>query len=182
MTAVLRSPHGGCLANNCVTMKCLTALLMLLLLTGCAQLGRDARLQPGLSTAAQVQALYGRPVQVWPEADGGRTLEYSTQPFGRSCHMVRLDAADRLLGIEETLHYASRFAIQPGMSYEQVSRRLGRERSRMFFRLSGEDVWDWNVEPELGGYLLRFNVHFKDGVVLRLSQTAVLPGRFPFED
>jgi hypothetical protein len=153
-----------------------------LVLGGCAQLGRDQRLLPGRSRGAEVLALYGPPVRIWPEADGGRTLEYSTQPFGRTCHLVRLDAADRLLGIEETLHYASRFAIRPGMSYEQVSRRLGRERSRMFFKLSGEDVWDWNVEPEQGGYLLRFNVHFKDGVVLRLSQSVVLPGRFPFED
>jgi hypothetical protein len=31
--------------------------------------------------------------------------------------------------------------------------------------------------PELSGYLLRFNVHFKDGVVLRTSYSAVYPDR-----
>lgn len=153
-----------------------------LLLAGCAHLGRDARLVPGVSRGAEVIALYGPPVQIWPEADGGRTLEYSTQPYGKTCHMVRLDAADRLVSIEETLGYASRFAIEPGMTPEQVSRRLGRERTRVFFRLSGEDVWDWNVEPEQGGYILRFNVHFKGGVVLRLSQSMVFPGRFPDDE
>ncbi|KAI1697204.1 hypothetical protein Ddc_19856 [Ditylenchus destructor] len=31
------------------------------------------------------------------------------------------------------------------MSEEQVTRMLGRERSRVFYKLSGEDVWDWSV-------------------------------------
>ena len=52
----------------------------------------------------------------------------------------------------------------------------------MFFKLSGEDVWDWNIEPDMNGYLLRFNVHFKDGVVLRTSQSAVYPSRRFFWD
>ncbi|MDC6170478.1 outer membrane protein assembly factor BamE [Paucibacter sp. XJ19-41] len=156
----------------------LTALLVAL--AGCATLERDARLQPGISTADQVQAFYGRPVQVWQDADGGRTLEYSSQPFGNTCFMVKLDAAGKLVGVRDTLLEASRFSITPGMSEEQVSRLLGRERTRVFFRFSGEDVWDWNVQPEQGGYLLRFNVHFKNGRVLRLSQSTVFPSdRFP---
>lgn len=158
-------------------------LTALLLLAGCATLDHDPALQIGLSSAQDVQARYGAPVRRWASEDGGETLEYSSQPFGRTCYLVRLDRSGRLLGVEETLNESSRFAtILPGMSPEQVSRRLGRERSRVFFANSGEEVWDWNVTPDQGGYLLRFNVHFKNGAVLRLSQSMVVPGKLPFGD
>ena len=152
---------------------------LVLALGACANSGHDARLLPGQSSGTDVLARYGTPVQRWPEADGGQTLEYSSQPFGRTCWMIKLDANDRLVSIEDTLRYASRFSIEAGMTAEQVSRRLGRERSRVFFPLSGEDVWDWNVEPDQSGYLLRFNVHFKEGRVARTSQSMVVPERFP---
>lgn len=156
------------------------AITTALLLTGCATLDRDARLQPGLSREADVIALYGQARRVWPEADGGRTLEYSTQPMGRHCHMVRLDAGGRLVSIVDGLSPASRARIEAGMTPEQVSRILGTERSRVFFKNSGEDVWDWTIEPEQSGYGMRFNVHFKDGRVLRTSQSMVFPNRlFP---
>lgn len=148
------------------------------LLAGCATPDRDARLQPGVSGEAQVIALYGQPIRIWPEADGGRTLEYSTQPMGWHAYMVRLAADGRLVGIEDGLSPAGRARIQPGMTPEQVSRLLGRERSRVFFRNSGEDVWDWTIEPDQTGYGMRFNVHFKDGVVVRTTQSMVFPSRF----
>lgn len=153
-----------------------------LLLSACAGLGgRHPGVEPGVSNGAEVIALYGQPARSWPETDGGQTLEYSSQPFGQTCYMVRLGADGKLIGIEDTLQQASRFSIAAGMTPEQVSRRLGRERSRVFFQLSGEEVWDWNVAPDVTGYPLRFNVHFKDGVVLRTSQSMVFPDRrLPF--
>lgn len=153
------------------------------LLTGCATPGNDARLQPGVSQEGDVVAIYGQARRVWPEADGGRTLEYSSQPMGRHCYMVRLAADGRLVSIEDGLSAPSRARIEPGMTPEQVSRILGAERSRVFFRLSGEDVWDWTVEPDQIGYGLRFNVHFKDGRVARTTQSMVFPSRrFPGMD
>lgn len=155
--------------------------LALALLAGCAGLGRDRSLVVGSSTAESIYASHGQPVRRWTNPDGGQTLEYSSQPFGRTCYMVTLDREGKFVGIEDTLREASRFAITAGMTQEQVSRRLGRERSRVFFKFSGEDVWDWNVDPEQSGHLLRFNVHFKDGVVLRTTQSMIFPGRFPFD-
>ncbi|WP_457393994.1 outer membrane protein assembly factor BamE [Roseateles sp. P5_E1] len=154
------------------------------LLTGCATPDRDARLKPGVSGEMDVIALYGQPVRTWPEADGGRTFEYSSQPMGRHSYMVRLATDGRLVRIEDGLSPAGRARIEPGMTPEQVSRILGRERTRVFFRLSGEDVWDWTIEPDQAGYGLRFNVHFKDGVVVRTTQSMVFPSRlFPgFDD
>ncbi|MFT7724486.1 MAG: outer membrane protein assembly factor BamE [Roseateles sp.] len=156
------------------------ALACLALLAGCATPGRDARLRPGASTEADVVALYGAPKRVWPEADGGRTLEYSSQPLGQHCWMVRLAADGRLRGVEDTLAPAGRARVVPGMTPEQVSRLLGAERSRVFYRLSGEEVWDWTIAPDGSDYGMRFNVHFKDGAVLRASQSMVFPNRrFP---
>lgn len=149
-------------------------------LAGCATPDRDARLQPGSSREADVVAIYGPPVRVWPQADGGRTLEYSSQPMGRHAYMVRLAADGRLLGVEDGLSPAGRARVEPGMTPEQVSRLLGRERTRVFFSNSGEDVWDWTVEPDQAGYGLRFNVHFKGGVVVRTTQSMVFSSRrFP---
>jgi hypothetical protein len=153
------------------------------LLAGCATPDRDARLQPGIAQEADVIAFYGQARRIWPEADGGRTLEYSSQPMGRHCYMVRLGPDGRLVRVEDGLSAANRARIEPGMTPEQVSRLLCAERSRVFFPLSGEDVWDWTVEPEQIGYGLRFNVHFKDGRVARTSQSMVFPSRrFPGMD
>ena len=162
-------------------MRIAALTLCTLLLAGCVTApDRDARLQPGVSRGEDVMALYGQPRHIWPEADGGRTLEYSNQPMGRRCYMVRLGADGRLVGIEDGLSPASRARIEPGMTPEQVSRILGTERSRVLFKLSGEDVWDWTIEPDQIGYGMRFNVHFKDGRVLRTSQSMVFPSRrFP---
>lgn len=164
-------------------MRRLAFALALAVLAGCATPERDARLQPGASREADVVALYGPPDRVWPEADGGRTLEYATQPMGHHTWMVRLGADGRLLGARDALSPAGRARVEPGMHPEQVSRLLGRERSRVFFRHSGEEVWDWTIEPDQSGYGLRFNVHFKDGVVARTTQSMVFPSRsFPGAD
>lgn len=155
----------------------LMAAVMTVGLAGCATPLKDERLRPGVSTGAELLQYYGQPSRVWPETDGGRTLEYATQPFGQTCYMVRLDAQDHFVSAIDALAPAQRERVVPGMKPEEVTRLLGRDRSRVFFSNSGEDVWDWNVPPDMNGYLLRFNVHFKAGVVLRTSYTAVYPDR-----
>ena len=95
-------------------MRLATLLLCTALLAGCATPDRDARLQPGVSREADVVAIYGQPRRVWPEAGGGRTLEYSTQPRGEHCYMVRLAADGRLLGAEDTLSPRAGRASRPG--------------------------------------------------------------------
>lgn len=160
-----------------MTRRLIPWILCAALLSACATSDRDERLQPGVTAAAEVLARYGQPTRVWPEADGGRTLEYSTQPRGTRCYMIRLDAQDRLVSVQDALTPAGRARVQPGMTPEQVSRLLGTERSRVYFRLSGEDVWDWTIEPDQAGYGMRFNVHFKDGVVVRATQSMVFPSR-----
>jgi len=152
-------------------------LVVLALLAGCATPAGDPRLSVGRSTAAEVQALYGPPTRVWPEADGGSTLEYAHQPYGVRCDMLRVDAQGRLAEVHDGLAPAERARIVPGLSLEQVLRVLGHERTHTRYALSGEEVWDWNVASPDAGYWLRFNVHFRDGVVVRTSETLVDPQR-----
>ncbi len=145
---------------------------LLLTVAACAGLDPARGITPGMSASA-VMARYGQPVHVWPDADGGRTLEYSQQPMGQHCIMVKLDAEGRVLRFEDTLQPAGRARIVPGLSPQAVSRILGKERSRVFFKLSGEEVWDWTIPSEPDGKRQRFNVHFKDGVVLRTTISMV---------
>lgn len=154
-------------------MRHLMSLALLSLLVACATPVKDERLVAGRSTVAQAESFYGQPTRVWPEADGGQTLEYGQQPFGEHCYLLRFDAQGHWLSSRDGLAPAERAKIEPGMSIEQVQRLLGHERTRVFFRLSGEDVWDWNVTPPSEGYWLRFNVHFKDGVVVRTTESLI---------
>ena len=143
---------------------------------GCASTPKVARLPPGQATEADVIAAAGPPFRRWAEPGGGETLEYPTQPFGISCLMVRLDASGRLVSVEDALSPLGLAQVQPGMSKEDVARTLGRHRSVEFFALSGEEVWDWNVDNSTGpGVATLFNVHFRDDVVVRTSQTYVFP-------
>ena len=147
--------------------------LLSLGLAGCVSM--EQQFLPGISLGAEVLKIHGKPSRIWADSDGGRTLEYSSQPLGQTCYMVKLGADDKVRSVEDTLTEANRLRIEPGMTPDQVSRMLGRERTRVSFKLSQEDVWDWNVAPDQGGYLLRFNVHFKDGRVFRTSQSVEYP-------
>ncbi|MCP5232593.1 MAG: outer membrane protein assembly factor BamE [Rhodocyclaceae bacterium] len=163
-------------------MKPLLLLILPLLLAACAGLPRHAELQPGVSDMAEVRAAFGQPYRIHAEPDGGRTLEFSSQPNGIHCYMVRVDAAGRLVSVRDALSEAGLARVQPGMSREAVSQLLGNHRSIEFFRLSGEEVWDWNVDNRSGpGVATRFNVHFKDGRVVRTSTTYVFPADGLFE-
>ena len=63
-------------------MKPLLLLILPLLLAACAGLPRHAELQPGVSDMAEVRAAFGQPYRIHAEPDGGRTLEFSSQPNG----------------------------------------------------------------------------------------------------
>ncbi len=160
------------------------ASLMCLSLNACVSVPSPRSVSPGMSSAA-VLSQYGPPVRIWPDLDGkgGKTLEYSQQPMGQSTFMIKVDAEGKVIGIEDTLLASARNRVQPGWTQDQVSRLLGRERSRMFFKNSGEDVWDWTVPDDSINRRQRFNVHFKDGVVLRTSHSMIFddermfPGR-----
>jgi hypothetical protein len=156
------------------------ALVISATLPACALFAPAPVWQAGVSTRDDIVRSQGQPSRVWRNADGGSTLEYNTQPFGHTAWMFTLDAAGRLLNAQDMLLPAGRDQVQVGMTTEQVQRLLGRERSRVFFYFSGEDVWDWHIASDQPSHALRFNVHFIGGVVVRTSQSVVYRDRMRF--
>ncbi len=148
------------------------ATVALVLVGGCASYGPP----PMVATEAELIERRGMPTRVWTEPDGSRTLEYSSQPTGYSNWMVSVDAEGRVVGRSDALTRENLREVREGMSVEQVQRLLGQHRRITRYRLSGEEVWDWNVENEwLGLIATYFNVHFVDGAVRRTSFTFEYP-------
>ncbi|NMF90701.1 hypothetical protein GPA26_19710 [Aromatoleum petrolei] len=141
------------------------------LAAGCALTGG---LRP-LASEAEAIAVHGEPARRWHNEDGTRTLEYSTQPYGHATLMITVDAAGTVLRQENALSFENLARVEPGMTREQVSRLLGAHRSVEIFHLSGEEVWDWNIENDGPGIATYFNVHFIDGRVVRTSRTYLFP-------
>lgn len=132
------------------------------------------------TTEAETLAAKGEPTRRWQDDDGTRTLEYATQPNGRSCLMVQVDQGGIVLRQWDALAEENLARVQRGMTREEVDRLLGQHRSEQVFKQSGEEVWDWNVRNDGPGVGTLFNVHFIDGKVLRTSQTYLYPREAPY--
>ncbi len=149
----------------------LFALLVTFLLGGCAAFAPP---RP-YTTADEAIAGHGQPSRQWDNGDGTRTLEFSTQPNGYTCLMLRVDAGGIVLRQWDALAAENLARVSPGMGREQVDRLLGQHRSVQTFSNSGEEVWDWNIYSDGPGIATRFNVHFIGGKVVRTSQSYVYP-------
>jgi outer membrane protein assembly factor BamE (lipoprotein component of BamABCDE complex) len=160
-------------------MKTMIAFLALLvgavLLFGCDKNGNPIqefgldKLEKGVSTEGDVRTVMGQPDTVREETDGSRTLEYPKGPEGARTWMFVIDSSGKLRDYMQVLTEENFARIAPGMSKEEVRRRLGRPRSVVPFPRMNEEVWDWRY---LSGTSARlFNVHFDmtTGQVKRLS-------------
>ena len=153
------------------------ALGMLLAVLGMLALSACVTYTPPrpFTTEAETLAAKGEPTRRWHNDDGTSTLEYSTQPNGWSCLMVEVDQGGIVLRQWDALSADNLARAQPGMTAEEVDRLLGQHRSEQRFKLSGEEVWDWNIRNDGPGVATLFNVHFIDGKVVRTSQTYIFP-------
>ena len=158
--------------------RLLCALSMAVLLL---QLGACTAFAPPRPYTTEAEALTarGEPARRWANDDGTSTLEYSTQPYGDTCLMVQVDAGGIVLRQWDALAADNLARVARGLDKEQVSRLLGSHRSEQTFRLSGEEVWDWNIRNHGPGVATLFNVHFIDGKVVRTSQTYIFPSEGP---
>lgn len=120
----------------------LAALGALGALLGCdAQ--RQAQLQAGVSTEADVRAAFGPPEAEYTEPDGSRVLAYPRQPEGRTNLMVVLSPTGSYRETRQVLQPASFRLIEPGQSQDQVLRTLGRPGKRQTYALKQQTEWDW---------------------------------------
>jgi len=152
------------------------AIVALLVLAGCSAFAPP---RP-LTSEAEALAVHGEPTRRHDNGDGTTTLEYATQPFGYTALMVTVDKAGAVLEQHDALSDKNLANVKPGMTRDEVDRLLGTHRSVQTFRLSGEEVWDWNIYNDGPGVATLFNVHFIDGKVVRTSRTYVYPNDGPF--
>ncbi len=118
-----------------------------LTLVGCDQQKIDT-LEEGLSTEIDVRKAFGEPETIWPEAGGGRTLEYPRQPMGHRNYMITIGPDGVMTALRQVLSPHVFEQIQPGMTQEQVRRMLGKPAKRMSYALKQETDWDWNwIDP-----------------------------------
>jgi hypothetical protein len=131
-----------------------------------------AALEPGRSTAEQVRAQLGPPLETWHNEDGSVTWEYPQGPEGSTCHMLTFDARHVLAHVDQVLAEANFARIEKGWSHDRVRRLLGRPRSTVFYPLKREEVWDWRIESPFPDRRVLFNVHFDEaGAVTGTSRS-----------
>ncbi|WP_404301938.1 outer membrane protein assembly factor BamE [Alicycliphilus denitrificans] len=121
--------------------------LSLLSLAGCDE-QRIRELEEDVSTEADVRTRFGEPERVWPEQDGGHTLEYNRQPAGHQNYMITIGPGGKMTALRQVLapHYFEQ--VRPGMEQEAVRRMLGKPAKRMTYELKQETDWDWNwIDP-----------------------------------
>lgn len=162
-------------------MRTLFGLLCSVLMFACnGRLPADLaleKLSKGVSTEADVRAALGEPEAVWQGEKGARTLEYPQGPEGGRTWMVDIDADGTLRDYTQVLSEQNFATVMPGMSRDEVRRKLGRPRSAVRFDLKNEEVWDWLYLDGPSSELL-FNAHFDigSGKLVRTSVSDPVPG------
>ncbi len=148
--------------------------LTLLSLAGCDD-QRIRELEEEVSTEADVRARFGEPETIWPESDGGHTLEYNRQPAGHRNYMITIGPDGKMTALRQVLAPHNFERVRPGMDEEAVRRLLGQPAKRTPYVLKQETDWDWNwIDPPSREMV--FTATFgPDGRVKRTGSVEKLP-------
>lgn len=135
------------------------------LLLGACDPQHISELEEGVSTEADVRARFGEPAAVYPEEDGGRTLEYPRQPEGQVNYMITIGADGKMSALRQVLKPDTFAQVRPGLDKSQVRRLLGRPARTQVYALKRQEVWDWRFRD--GSQDKIFSLTFdQDGRVL----------------
>jgi len=104
---------------------------------------RIDRLEEGVSTEADVRALFGAPDNIWDGPGGERVFEYDRQPSGHKNYMISIGPDGRMTALRQVLNPANFARVQPGMMAEDVRRLLGQPMKKTPYSLKNEIAWDW---------------------------------------
>ncbi len=100
-------------------------------------------LEEGLSTEADVRARFGEPENIWDAPQGARTLEYNRQPQGYQNYMITIGADGKMSALRQVLAPHNFALIVPGMTMEDVRRRLGKPMKVTQFERLRQTHYDW---------------------------------------
>jgi hypothetical protein len=134
------------------TFQALGAVLATAALASCMSYGPQS-LKPGSSIEAARQAL-GAPTGEYPQADGGRRLEFARGPYGRHTYMVDFDAAGKLVRWEQVLTEAKFNTVQPGMPASEVQALIGHSFDQRVVGVAErrQTVWAYRYETPFCQY------------------------------
>lgn len=147
------------------------AALLTALLPACDMVNLP-EIKPGITSQAEVRSRMGEPGFIHRNDDGTVTWEYSRQPAGVHCYMIRFDRQEIVATLEQVLTPATYARITPGLTQDEVRRLLGQPGSRQTFDNLGESVWEWRIEGDFRTEETFFSVHFDlaDGTVRKAGQ------------
>lgn len=143
---------------------CVTAGLTAALLSGCVSYSGSS-LVAGRSTAADAEAVMGKPAERIERPGGGSVLYYPHGPIGRETFAVTIGADGKVQSVEQRLTDANIAKVVNGTWTTREVRELFGPPSRTtrYARLE-RDVWEYPMDPRWMPYLL--TVQFSaDGIV-----------------
>ena len=137
-----------------------------LLLAGCAS-NNGRGLAGGVSTAADVEALMGRPAEQVKAADGDTIWFYPRQPSGREMYAARIGPDGRMRSWTQTLTEQNMRNLVPGVTtMAQVREIIGPPWRTSRFDRQQRDVWEYTMfNITQWDYFL--DVQFSDDGVVR---------------
>ena len=142
-------------------------------LVGCDQ-QRIKELEEFVSTEQDVRERFGQPNQIWDEAGGAHTLEYTRQPQGAQNYMITIGADGKMTALRQVLAPDYFAKVQPGMDQQEIRRLLGQPAKRSSYPLKNEAEWDWNWNNPPNQKMLFTVVFDAQGKVVRSGSTVVM--------
>lgn len=160
-------------------MRRLSAMLLALLLAGCAGYGGTG-LKPGEAGLDDVLRVMGQPAMRWENPDGSLQLAYPRAPMGFHTYMVEIGKDGKLQKLENVMDPKVFAGIHAGMTKSQVLQILGPSEPSwtVYFKARDELVWEWRYCDEWSE-AARFDVLFdgsKGTVRSTMRQTESLMG------
>jgi hypothetical protein len=126
---------------------CVAAYLTACLLSGCASYSGSS-LVAGKSTAAEVEALMGKPAERVEKPGGGSVLYYPRGPAGRETYAVTIGADGKVQAVEQRLTDANMAKLVLGTSTARDVRELfGPPSTTTRLPRLQRDVWEYPMDP-----------------------------------
>jgi hypothetical protein len=139
--------------------------ILLLLLAGCAAYDGSS-LRPGVSTAADVEALMGQPAERRKGVNGEMVLWYPRLPYGRASYAARISPDDKLIGVEQRLTEENLEFLQKGKTTaESVHDLFGPPNKINQFPRMQREIWTYQM-PATTEWKMLF-VQFSPDRILR---------------
>lgn len=144
--------------------QCVATCLAAALLSACASYSGSS-LVTGKSTAAEVEALMGKPAERVDKPGGGSVLYYPRGPFGRETYAVSIGADGKVQAVEQRLTDANIARLVRGTtSAREVRELFGPPATTTHLPRLQREVWEYPMDPISMPYLLL--VQFSaDGIV-----------------